>query len=203
MPNVTHIPTSFADLVGDTPEEAAAREARYERRKAAQAKQIRKQVEAERAVELAKREAHLPAVVETGDEAHDAREHRIRNAIKSSLTQRLAMGLDPMKPKQLAVELAHFNMVHLSSHSTEILERVAEYARDATSAHHEWALKFMAERALPLKLAQDAQLDAAGLSERGAAPRAPEVHIHVNAAGPVRQSDIIDAIPIGTADNGQ
>jgi hypothetical protein len=195
MPNVT-TRISFSDLVGDTPERAAAREEKFERQKRVAKRAVRRKTEIARATEIAKRGEHLPAVVETGNSAHDEREARIRANVEKSLVARLALGVEPMKPKQLAVELAHFNMVHLSSHSVKVLERVAEYANDPTSLHHEWALKFMAERAMPLKLAQEAQMDAAGLVERSSAPRAPEVHIHVGASVPVRQSDIIDAIPV-------
>jgi hypothetical protein len=204
MPNVT-TRISFSDLVGDTPERAAAREAKFEREKRVAVRAQRRKTEVARATEIAKRTEHLlPATTGDADEAGredpdsawDAREARIKQSIEKSLTHRLAIGLEPMKAKQLAVELAHFNMVHLSSHSVKVLERVAEYASDPTSDHHEWALKFMAERALPLKLAQDAQMDAAGLRPDSVTPRAPEVHIHVGAAVPVRQSDIIDAIPV-------
>ena len=55
---------------------------------------------------------------------------------------------------------------------------------------------FLAERAMPLKVAQEVQMDATGLSRDSATVRVPEVHIHVGAAVPVRQSDVIDAIPV-------
>ena len=197
-------PISLSDLIDGAPDVPAPPTALPKRRgrPPGSRNKVRRVEEVERAAVVAEREAHLfpaPAADRTPAEHETAaaeREFRIRENIRKSLAKRFEHGLQPMAAKQLALELAHFNLVHLSGNAVEVLERVAEYARDPSSPHHEWALKFMAERAMPLKMAQEAQLDAAGLSASSTAPRAPEVHIHIGAATPVRESDVIDAIPV-------
>lgn len=62
-----------------------------------------------------------------------------------------------------------------------VLETVLGYAMDATSVHHEWALKLLAERAIPRKLYEDLGLQAVGVKP-GQGGQRPVVTIIVQPA---------------------
>ena len=150
-------PISLADLIGGAADEAMPV---IKRRGRPPGSKARREEEIERAAVVAvreEREAHLPAKPEMSpaQDEHEAaeakREYRIRENIKKSLAKRLEHNIAPMAAKQLALELAHFNAVHLSGSAVEIIERIAEYARDPASPLHERALMFLAERSTTVR----------------------------------------------------
>ena len=78
----------------------------------------------------------------------------------------------------------------LNENAQGILVTVFEYAMNANSVHHEWALKLIAERIIPRKLFEDLGLQAAGVKPGQGAMR-PAVTIIVQPAaapGPVESS---------------
>ena len=64
-----------------------------------------------------------------------------------------------------------------------LVEQVVAHALDPMSPHHGWALKLLAERAIPVKMFAEAGTVAAGASPNSK-PKAPSVTINVVAATP-------------------
>ena len=78
----------------------------------------------------------------------------------------------------------------LNENAQGVLVTVFEYAMNADSVHHEWALKLVAERIIPRKLFEDLGLQAAGVKP-GQGSMRPAVTIIVQPAaapGPVESS---------------
>lgn len=151
------------------------------------------------------RERSLPHVHNAANfdptEPAAAREKRIAQSIKDAVINRLDRNVKPMHPRHLALELAHYNVVHLGTHAAEVIARVAEYARDPSSEHHAWALKFMAERVLPERLAQESMLAAAGLRDKdGGAKAAPSITINI-APTNGNSVEVIEATPVSTQED--
>lgn len=109
------------------------------------------------------------------------------------------------KPGELGykqLELAHAlkagaSLLNTKAH--EILQKLADYAEDATSPHHEWVLKLLAERILPKKVFEELGVQAMGLNPSVPGGARPIINIMVNpAVVPVHDAvaDIVDATVI-------
>lgn len=201
-------PISFADLVGEDPQ---PREATLRKRGRPALpkdpvveetqKKLRKAAKttASALVPRSDRFIHDPETLSQNETARRLRESRIRSAVESALKRRITSNVKPLEYRSMALELAHYSIAHLGAESLQVIERIAEYARDPDSEHHEWALKFLGERVLPTRLAQEAMLHAAGLSEdKGGGNRAPTIVINVGEAQPIHVTEqhVIDVVPV-------
>lgn len=116
-----------------------------------------------------------------------------RAALKAKVAA-LAAAKAPATLKGMGIEEALRDGAQIvNANAAAIVLLVAEYAKDPDSPHHEWALKLMAERAIPAKLFTEVGLHAAGVGGQGKdGAKAPTVHINVIAApGPGHQQPAI------------
>ena len=76
-----------------------------------------------------------------------------------------------------------------------ILATILEYAANAQSPHHEWALKLVAERVIPKKLYEDLGGQAAGI-KAGQGTVRPSVTVIVQQAAPALPDSLSGRLPV-------
>jgi len=121
--------------------------------------------------------------------------------------QKTGAAVVPLKPNQLDVAKAlRAGATTLNQNAFELIERALSYAQDASSPHHEWAIKLFLDRILPAKLYQELGLKTAGVSKHKGTGEKPSVVINVGVAGQDKQGNekvVEGTVVVEGTDNGR
>jgi hypothetical protein len=119
-----------------------------------------------------------------------------------SVSKYLKEGKGELAVKQLEATTAlREGAAVLNRRSRWILARLLRYLHDPNHPHHEWAFKFVMERAMPRKLYEDLGSAAAGLKKGEQGTQRPAVNIIIQpATGPHPAEPSVTVIEHGASD---